>query len=66
MFCDPSRELPVMNFAEFRPGDQKIYVSDIRKAQTLLGWAPSVKIAEGLGILIDNWKLVTTAKAKVG
>src|SRR5712671_6267439 len=55
-------ELPAMNFAEFRPGDQKIYVSDIRKAQTLLGWAPSVKIAEGLGMLIDIWKVVMTAK----
>jgi len=55
-------ELPAMNFAEFRPGDQKIYVSDIRKAQTLLGWAPSVKIAEGLGMLIDTWKVVMTAK----
>jgi CDP-paratose 2-epimerase len=55
-------ELPSMNFDEFRPGDQKIYVSDIRKAQTLLGWAPSVKIAEGLRMLIDNWKLVMTAR----
>jgi len=55
-------ELPAMNFAEFRPGDQKIYVSDIRKAQTLLGWAPSVKIEEGLGMLIDTWKVVMTAK----
>jgi CDP-paratose 2-epimerase len=55
-------ELPSMNFADFRPGDQKIYVSDIRKAQKLLGWAPSVKIAEGLEMLINNWKLVMTAK----
>jgi CDP-paratose 2-epimerase len=54
--------LPAMNFTKFRPGDQKIYVSDIRKAQTLLGWAPSVKIAEGLGMLIDNCKSVMTAK----
>jgi CDP-paratose 2-epimerase len=46
-----------MDFDEFRPGDQKIYVSDIRKAQTQLGWAPSVKIAEGLGMLINSWKM---------
>jgi CDP-paratose 2-epimerase len=50
-------KLPLMNFDEFRPGDQKIYVSDIRKAQTQLGWAPSVKIAEGLGMLINSWKM---------
>jgi CDP-paratose 2-epimerase len=49
--------LPSMNFDEFRSGDQKIYVSDIRKAQTQLGWAPSVKIEEGLGMLIDSWKM---------
>jgi CDP-paratose 2-epimerase len=49
--------MPSMKFDEFRPGDQKIYVSDIRKAQTHLGWAPSVKIDEGLGMLINNWKM---------
>jgi CDP-paratose 2-epimerase len=50
-------ELPSMKFDDFRPGDQKIYVSDIRKAQSELGWAPRVKIDEGLRRLIDNWKL---------
>jgi CDP-paratose 2-epimerase len=49
-------ELPSMEFGEFRPGDQKIYVSDIRKAQSKLGWSPKVKINEGLSLLIDNWK----------
>ena len=55
--------LPSMKFDEFRPGDQKIYVSDIRKAQVQLGWTPSVKIGEGLGMLINNWKLVMKTKA---
>jgi CDP-paratose 2-epimerase len=55
-------ELPSMNFDGFRPGDQKIYVSDIRKAETLLSWAPRVKIPEGLGMLIDNWKLAMSAR----
>jgi CDP-paratose 2-epimerase len=50
-------ELPSMKFDDFRPGDQKIYVSDIRKAQTQLGWAPRVKIEEGLRMLIANWKV---------
>ena len=55
--------LPSMKFDEFRPGDQKIYVSDIRKAQVQLGWTPSVKIGEGLGMLINNWKLVMKTNA---
>ncbi len=55
--------LPSMKFDEFRPGDQKIYVSDIRKAQVQLGWTPSVKIQEGLGMLINNWKLVMKTNA---
>jgi CDP-paratose 2-epimerase len=50
-------KLPSVNFDESRPGDQKIYVSDIRKAQTQLGWTPRVKIDEGLGLLINNWKM---------
>jgi CDP-paratose 2-epimerase len=50
-------KLPMMSFDAFRPGDQKIYVSDIRKAQTHLGWTPRVKIEEGLALLIHNWKL---------
>ncbi len=50
-------ELPSMNFDGFRPGDQKIYVSDIRKAQAQLGWTPNVKIEEGLRMLIGSWKI---------
>jgi CDP-paratose 2-epimerase len=48
--------LPPMKFDEFRPGDQKIYVSDIRKAQSHLGWTPSVKIEDGLRMLITSWE----------
>ena len=33
-------KLPSVNFDESRPGDQRIYLSDIRKAQTQLGWPP--------------------------
>ena len=49
--------LPSMSFEEFRPGDQKIYVSDIGKVQTQLGWTPSVKIEAGLRMLINSWKM---------
>jgi CDP-paratose 2-epimerase len=41
-------------FSDWRPGDQRIYISDIAKAQEKLGWAPRVKVAEGLERLW-NW-----------
>jgi CDP-paratose 2-epimerase len=48
--------LPLASYGEFRPGDQRIYVSDIRKAQEDLGWTPSVGIAEGLRLMVDAWR----------
>ena len=47
------RELNV-DYAEERKGDQQIYISDIRKAQELLGWSPKVGVEEGIEILF-NW-----------
>jgi CDP-paratose 2-epimerase len=38
----------MLDFAEWRPGDQRVYVSDIRKAAEMLGWEPSVGIGIGL------------------
>lgn len=37
----------------WRPGDQRIYVSDIRKAQTELGWTPAVGVEEGIRRLYE-------------
>ena len=39
-------------FAGWRPGDQRVFVADIRKAERLLGWRPKVSIDEGVGRLI--------------
>jgi CDP-paratose 2-epimerase len=33
---------------DWRPGDQRIYVSDIRKAGRELGWRPNVDVEEGI------------------
>jgi CDP-paratose 2-epimerase len=33
---------------DWRPGDQQVYVSDIRKAEAELGWKPQVSPQEGL------------------
>jgi CDP-paratose 2-epimerase len=39
--------------ANWRPGDQPVYVSDTRKAQRDFGWKPAVSIDEGLPRLWD-------------
>lgn len=41
------RGLPV-RWAPWRPGDQRVYVSDVRKARRELGWAPRIGVAAGL------------------
>jgi CDP-paratose 2-epimerase len=41
------RPVPV-TFADWRPGDQRVYVSDIRKAETVMGWRPKVSVREGV------------------
>jgi CDP-paratose 2-epimerase len=39
--------------ADWRPGDQRVYVSDIRKAKEELGWAPKICVPQGLDLLYD-------------
>lgn len=37
-----------VDFQDWRPGDQKIYVSDIRKAHETFGWSPQVDAQDGV------------------
>ena len=39
--------------ADWRPGDQKVFISDIRRAETELGWSPKIGCPQGLGLLYD-------------
>ncbi len=39
---------------DWRPGDQKVFVADIRKAQRELGWSPQVSVQEGV-IKLFEW-----------
>lgn len=41
------------SFDAWRPGDQPCYISDIRKAQAVLGWQPNIKKEQGLERLWD-------------
>jgi CDP-paratose 2-epimerase len=38
-------------FDEWRPGDQRVYISDIRKAERDLGWEPQINVEQGLADL---------------
>ena len=42
---------PPIQFDEWRPGDQRYYVSDIRKFAAATGWTPKVSMREGVKIL---------------
>jgi len=41
-------------FEEWRPGDQRVYISDIRKTERDLGWVPQISIEQGL-VDLRNW-----------
>jgi CDP-paratose 2-epimerase len=38
---------------DWRPGDQKVFVADIRKAEQELGWKPKISVEEGVGRLFE-------------
>jgi len=38
---------------DWRPGDQPVFVCDIGKARSLIGWQPQVTVADGVGRLIE-------------
>jgi CDP-paratose 2-epimerase len=44
-------------YGDWRPGDQPVYVSDIRKAERELGWKPQVSLAAGVDRL---WQWIDT------
>jgi CDP-paratose 2-epimerase len=43
-----------VHYADWRPGDQPVYISDIRKAKRELGWIPQVSVKDGV-IELYNW-----------
>lgn len=42
-----------INYSDWRPGDQKIYISDIRLVEEELGWKPEVRVATGIKLLYE-------------
>jgi dTDP-D-glucose 4,6-dehydratase len=47
------KKIPVA-WGDWRPGDQPVFISDIRKAKEVLGWSPKVNAQEGIKRLF-NW-----------
>jgi CDP-paratose 2-epimerase len=46
------RAIPV-RWDDWRPGDQQVYVSDIRKLDAALGWKPEIGVESGIAQLMD-------------
>ncbi len=44
-------EAPAVRFEDWRPGDQRYYVSDTRKFQAATGWTPTVSAQRGIARL---------------
>ncbi|MFN2228608.1 MAG: NAD-dependent epimerase/dehydratase family protein, partial [Anaerolineae bacterium] len=53
-------EIP-LQWADWRPGDQPVFVCDLSKARERLGWQPQIGVQDGVGQLIhwvkDNERL---------
>jgi CDP-paratose 2-epimerase len=49
-------KVPAVDYDRFRPGDQLVYISDIRKVQRQLDWTPKVTLREGLRRMISQWR----------
>jgi CDP-paratose 2-epimerase len=44
------------SFGDWRPGDQRVYISDVRRAQSEIGWSPTTSPEVGIGKMRD-WML---------
>ncbi len=42
-----------ISFSEWRPSDQKVYISDIDKIKEKLNWQPKASVFEGVKRLIE-------------
>ena len=46
------KEIPVAR-DDWRPGDQKVFYADIRKAESALGWVPKIGVEQGVEMLFE-------------
>lgn len=60
-----NRKIP-LKWADWRPGDQRVYVSDIRKLEDALNWKPEIGIEKGISQLMDWVQQNRNAFASIG
>ena len=41
------------SFDDWRPGDQRVFIADIRRAEADFGWKPTLNPTQGVGRLVD-------------
>lgn len=46
-------DVQAAGFSEWRPGDQPVFVADVRKAEREFGWAPQIGVREGITRLAE-------------
>ncbi len=46
-----------VSWGDWRPGDQKVYISDVQKAGKIMKWKPGVGVAQGISRLFDWVKI---------
>ncbi len=46
-------KVPKVNFADWRPSDQKVYISDTSKLEKALNWKAKTTVSEGIKKLLD-------------
>ena len=42
-----------VTFEQWRPGDQRVFVSNVSKAERVLSWSPSIGSSQGIGQLVE-------------
>jgi CDP-paratose 2-epimerase len=52
MIGEMTGRIPEVSFEDWRPGDQRYYVSDTRKFQQAAGWSPRVDASQGVEQLL--------------
>lgn len=48
-----AREMQAYDFQDWRPGDQRIYISDVSEAERDFGWVATVSLEQGLPLLVQ-------------